>query len=44
MNAWRLTDPLQKTVYDRAGDELHALGFYADLEPWGHHVLQCARS
>ena len=41
---WRLTDPLQKTVYDRAGDELHASGFYADLEAWGCHVLQCQRS
>jgi len=39
--SWRLTDPLQMTVYDRAGDELQESGFYADLEPWGYHVLYC---
>ncbi|HYM88583.1 MAG TPA: hypothetical protein VES92_05635, partial [Nitrospiraceae bacterium] len=33
--SWRLTDPLQVTAYDRAGDELQESGCYADLEPWG---------
>ncbi|HEX4968573.1 MAG TPA: hypothetical protein VFV44_08635, partial [Nitrospiraceae bacterium] len=37
--AWRLTDPLQQTVFDRAGDELREAGLYVDLEPWGYHVL-----
>jgi hypothetical protein len=39
--SWRLTDPLQITVYDRAGDELRDSGFYVDLEPWNYHVLHC---
>jgi len=39
--SWRLTDPLQMTVYDRAGDELRESGFYVDLEPWNYHVLHC---
>jgi hypothetical protein len=42
--SWRFSDPLQQTVYDRAGDDLHTSGFYADLEPWGYHVLHCERS
>jgi len=41
--SWRLTDPLQMTVYDRAGDELRESGFYVDLESWGYHVLHCER-
>jgi hypothetical protein len=38
---WRLTDLLQKTVFDRAGDELQTSGLHVDLEPWGCHVLHC---
>ena len=41
---WRLSDLLQRTVYDRAGDELQAAGLYVDLEPWGYHILSCERS
>ncbi|SDW46509.1 Alpha amylase, catalytic domain [Nitrosomonas communis] len=41
---WRLADPLQKTVFDRAGDELQTSGLYVDLEPWGYHLLHCERS
>jgi hypothetical protein len=41
--SWRFSDPLQQTVYDRAGDELHTSGFYADLELWGYHVLHGER-
>ena len=41
-HSWKLTDPLQRTVYDQAGDELQESGFYADLEPWGYHILHCA--
>lgn len=37
--SWRLTDPLQLTVFERAGDELRDAGLYVDLEPWGYHVL-----
>jgi hypothetical protein len=37
--SWRLTDPLQAQVFDRAGDELQEAGLYVDLEPWGYHVL-----
>jgi hypothetical protein len=37
---WRLSDPLQKTVFDRAGDELQSSGLYVDLEPWGYHVFK----
>jgi len=36
----RLSDPLQKTAYDRSGDELHKSGLYVDLEPWGYHVFK----
>jgi hypothetical protein len=35
-----LTDPLQMTVYDRAGDDLHTSGLYVELEPWGYHVFK----
>ena len=42
--SWRLTDPLQMTFFDRAGDELQASGLYVDLEPWGYHVLHCEHS
>jgi hypothetical protein len=42
--SWRLTDPLQKTAYDRAGDELQGSGLYVDLEPWGFHLLRCERN
>jgi hypothetical protein len=38
----RLSDPLQKTVYDRSGDELQELGLYVDLEPWGYHVFKAS--
>jgi hypothetical protein len=38
-HSWRLTDPLQQTVFDRAGDELQAVGLYVDLDAWGYHVL-----
>ncbi len=37
--SWRLTDPLQQTVFERAGDELRESGLYVDLEPWGYHLL-----
>jgi hypothetical protein len=37
--SWRLTDPLQAKVFDRAGDELQGAGLYVDLEPWGYHVF-----
>jgi len=37
--SWRLTDPLQAQVFDRAGDELQGAGLYVDLEPWGYHVF-----
>ncbi len=37
--SWRLTDPLQAMVFDRAGGELQETGLYVDLEPWGYHVL-----
>ena len=37
--SWRLTDPLQQMVFERAGDELREAGLYVDLEPWGYHVL-----
>lgn len=40
---WRLRDPLQGGVYDRAGNELQTSGLYVDLEPWGYHVLHCER-
>jgi hypothetical protein len=36
---WRLNDPLQQTIFDRAGDELQESGLYVDLEAWGSHVL-----
>jgi hypothetical protein len=36
----RLTDPLQATAYDPAGDDLRA-GLFVDLEPWGYHVFHC---
>jgi hypothetical protein len=37
--SWRLTDPLQQMVFERAGDELREAGLYVDLEPWGYHFL-----
>jgi hypothetical protein len=37
---WWLTDPLQATVYDPAGDERHASDLYVDLEPRGYHVFE----
>ena len=37
--SWRLTDPLQQVVFERAGDELRDAGLYVDLEPWGYHLL-----
>jgi glycosidase len=37
--SWRLTDPLQSAVFERAGDELRDEGLYVDLEPWGYHVF-----
>ncbi len=40
---WQLTDPLQKTAFDRASDELQASGLHVDLEPWGYHLLHCER-
>jgi hypothetical protein len=36
---WRLNDPLQQIIFDRAGDELQESGLYVDLEAWGSHVL-----
>ncbi len=36
----RLSDRLQMTVYDRAGDELQESGLYVELEPWGYHVFK----
>jgi hypothetical protein len=36
---FHLTDPLQQTVFDRAGDELQERGLYVDLDAWGYHVL-----
>lgn len=39
--SWRLSNLLQETVYDQAGDELQTAGLYVDLEPWGYHVLHC---
>ncbi|MDV6343921.1 alpha-amylase family glycosyl hydrolase [Nitrosomonas sp. Is37] len=41
---WQLTDPLQKMVFDRVGDELQTSGLYVDLEPWGYHALHCKQS
>ena len=38
--SWRLSDRLQVTVYDRAGDELQESGLYVELEPWGYHVFK----
>ncbi|MEV6343017.1 alpha-amylase [Actinoplanes sp. NPDC051851] len=39
---WRLTDLLDGRVFERGGDELAGAGLYADLPPWGVHVLRMA--
>jgi len=39
--AWRLTDVLTGTTYDRAGDEMSTSGLYVDLAAWGAHVFEC---
>jgi hypothetical protein len=36
---WRLSDPVQDTVYERSGDEIRESGLYVDLDPWGFHFL-----
>jgi hypothetical protein len=40
---WRLGDLLSPVRYDRAGDELEALGLFMDLTPWQSHVFEIAR-
>ena len=37
---WRLTDPLQRVVYDWAGAVLQASALHVDLEPWEYHFFK----
>ena len=40
--AWRLTDFISGTNYDRNGDEMHSPGLYVELGPWNFNLFQCA--
>ncbi|HSF68110.1 MAG TPA: alpha-amylase family glycosyl hydrolase [Nitrospiraceae bacterium] len=37
---WRLTDSVQMTTFERAGDDLQRNGLYVDLDPWGFHLFK----
>ena len=38
--SWRLMDPVQGAVFERAADELRRSGLYVDMNPWGFHILK----
>jgi hypothetical protein len=37
--AWRLTDVLTQSMYDRNGTDMRDAGLYVDLGPWHVHFL-----
>jgi hypothetical protein len=42
--AWRLTDVLSGSSFDRDGDEIAASGLYIELEPWNYSFFTVSKS